>query len=196
MVYALAYGVAVLVMAGLDFLWLSNTAGPVYRRHQGAVMAESPDMRAAVAFYVVYIFGILYFAVRPALAAGDWRVALVNGALFGFFAYATYDLTNLATLKSWSLPVSLIDIAWGAFSQQCRLCRHSCCPQVWVDGLLLSHQRVWSSMPVGASANGEALITRHESALRQAAHRARKHPLPTQSAAHHWIVAPGPIAAD
>jgi uncharacterized membrane protein len=113
MVYALAYGVMVVVMAGLDFLWLSHTAGPVYHRHLGAVMAENPDMRAAIAFYLVYIFGILYFAVRPALAAGEWRLAMLNGALFGFFAYATYDLTNLATLKSWSLAVSLIDIAWG-----------------------------------------------------------------------------------
>jgi uncharacterized membrane protein len=76
-------------------------------------MAENANMRAAIAFYVVYIFGILYFAVRPALAAGDWKVALLSGALFGFFAYATYDLTNLATLKVWSVPVSLIDIAWG-----------------------------------------------------------------------------------
>jgi uncharacterized membrane protein len=77
-------------------------------------MADTPNMPAAVAFYLVYIFGVLFFAVRPALAAGDWRVGLLNGALFGFFAYATYDLTNLATLKGWSLPVSLVDIAWGA----------------------------------------------------------------------------------
>jgi uncharacterized membrane protein len=113
MAYAIAYGVAALVMAVLDFLWLSNTAGPIYHRALGAVMAENANMRAAIAFYVIYIFGILYFAVRPALAAGDWKVALIGGALFGFFAYATYDLTNLATLKVWSLPVSLLDIAWG-----------------------------------------------------------------------------------
>jgi uncharacterized membrane protein len=113
MAYGIAYGVATLLMAGLDFLWLSNTAGPIYHKALGAVMAENPDMRAAIAFYVVYIFGILFFAVRPALAAGDWKVALLSGALFGFFAYATYDLTNLSTLKVWSLPVSLIDIAWG-----------------------------------------------------------------------------------
>lgn len=113
MVYLIAYGVAALVMAGLDYLWLTNTVGPLYHRHLGAVMADVPDMRAAVAFYLVYIGGILFFAVRPALASGDWKTALLHGALFGFFAYATYDLTNLATLKSWSLPVSLIDMAWG-----------------------------------------------------------------------------------
>ena len=113
MAYVIAYGVAALVMAGLDYLWLSHTVAPLYHRHLGAVMADHPDMRAAVAFYVVYIFGILFFAVRPALASGDWRSALLGGALFGFFAYATYDLTNLATLKVWSLLVSLIDMAWG-----------------------------------------------------------------------------------
>jgi uncharacterized membrane protein len=70
-------------------------------------------MIAAVAFYLVYIAGVLVFALRPALASGDWRTAVLFGALFGFFAYATYDLTNLATLRVWSLPVSLIDMAWG-----------------------------------------------------------------------------------
>jgi uncharacterized membrane protein len=114
MAYLVAYGVAALVMGGLDYLWLTNTVEPLYHRHLGAVMAETPDMRAAVAFYLVYLFAILFFAVRPALAAGDWRVGVLHGALFGFFAYATYDLTNLATLKSWSLSVSLIDMAWGA----------------------------------------------------------------------------------
>ena len=114
MAYLIAYVAAALVMGGLDFLWLSNTSGPLYHRALGAVMAENPNMTAAVAFYLVYIAGILIFAVRPALASGDWRTAALFGALFGFFAYATYDLTNLATLKTWSLKVSLIDMAWGA----------------------------------------------------------------------------------
>lgn len=113
MAYLIAYVAAALVMGGLDYLWLSNTAGPIYHRALGAVMAENPNMTAAVAFYLVYIVGILIFAVRPALASTDWRTAALFGALFGFFAYATYDLTNLATLKAWSLKVSLIDIAWG-----------------------------------------------------------------------------------
>jgi uncharacterized membrane protein len=113
MAYAAAYLAAALVMGVLDYLWLSNTVGPLYHRALGAVMAQSPDMRAGVAFYVVYVFGILVFAVRPALASGDWKTALAMGALFGFFAYATYDLTNLATLKVWSLKIALIDMAWG-----------------------------------------------------------------------------------
>ncbi|MEY4964831.1 MAG: hypothetical protein RL274_414 [Pseudomonadota bacterium] len=115
MSYVIAYVTAALVMGGLDYLWLSNTSGPIYHRALGAVMAENPNMTAAVAFYLIYIVGIMIFAVRPALASGDWRTAAVFGALFGFFAYATYDLTNLATLKVWSLKVSLIDMAWGTF---------------------------------------------------------------------------------
>ena len=115
MSYVFAYVTAALVMGGLDYLWLSNTSGPIYHRALGAVMAENPNMTAAVAFYLIYILGIMIFAVRPALASGDWRTAAVFGALFGFFAYATYDLTNLATLKVWSLKVSLIDMAWGTF---------------------------------------------------------------------------------
>jgi uncharacterized membrane protein len=112
--YLLAYVATALIMAGLDFLWLSNTSGPLYQRALGEMMAKEPNMTAAVAFYLIYILGVLWFAVRPALAAGDWKTALLNGALFGFFAYATYDLTNLATLKVWSLQVSLIDMAWGS----------------------------------------------------------------------------------
>ena len=95
----IAYIAVLAVMAGLDFCWLSLTAGPVYHRALGAVMADTPDWMAAVTFYLLYGVGVVIFAVRPGLVASDWRIALLWGALFGFFAYATYDLTNLATLK-------------------------------------------------------------------------------------------------
>lgn len=111
----IAYVAAALVMAGLDFVWLRLTAQPIYHRALGTILAENANMAAAIAFYVIYVLGVVIFAVRPALASGDWRRALVCGAMFGFFAYATYDLTNLATLKVWSLKVSLIDMAWGTF---------------------------------------------------------------------------------
>ena len=110
-----AYAVAALVMAGLDFIWLSLTVDPLYHRALGAVLAEKPYMPAAVAFYLIYVLGIVFFAVWPALENGDWRTAVMRGAVFGFLAYATYDLTNVATLKVWSLKVSLIDMAWGTF---------------------------------------------------------------------------------
>jgi uncharacterized membrane protein len=111
----IAYIFAILVMAGLDFVWLSLTADPIYHRALGAVMAEKANMTAAAAFYIIYLVGVVVFAIMPALESGDWRSALIRGALFGFFTYATYDLTNLATLKVWSLKVSLIDMAWGTF---------------------------------------------------------------------------------
>jgi uncharacterized membrane protein len=110
---ATSYLAAALVMGVLDFLWLRTMVDPLYRPALGAMLAEKPNMPAAIAFYLVYLAGVVIFAIRPALADGDWRTALAKGALFGFFAYATYDLTNLATLKLWSLKVSLLDMAWG-----------------------------------------------------------------------------------
>lgn len=113
-VIAASYLAAALVMGILDFIWLRSMVDSVYRPGIGEVLADKPNMAAAIAFYLVYLAGVVIFAVRPALADGNWRTALVMGGLFGFFAYATYDLTNLATLKSWSLKVSLLDMAWGA----------------------------------------------------------------------------------
>ena len=112
--YLAAYLAAALVMGGLDYFWLTTMMGPFYQKVLGPIMAAEPNMKAAVAFYLIYLLGILWFAVRPALDSGDWRTATLNGALFGFFAYATYDLTNMATLRSWSLQLTLVDTAWGA----------------------------------------------------------------------------------
>jgi uncharacterized membrane protein len=113
MAYLIAYVACVLVMGALDFVWLTNTSGAVYHRDLGPLLAENPNMTVAVIFYLTYIVGVLIFAVRPALASGDWKAALLYGALFGFFTYATYDLTNYATMKVWTLRVTLLDIAWG-----------------------------------------------------------------------------------
>ena len=115
MPYLIAYLVCIVVMGGLDFLWLSNTSQALYHRDLGPLLADNPNMTVAVVFYLIFIVGILIFAVRPALASGDWRTAALYGALFGFFAYATYDLTNFATMKVWTLRVTLLDIAWGTF---------------------------------------------------------------------------------
>ena len=115
MAYLIAYLVCILVMGGLDFLWLSNTSAPLYHRDLGPLLADNPNMTVAVVFYLIFVLGILIFAVRPALASGDWRTAALYGALFGFFTYATYDLTNFATMKVWTLRVTVLDIAWGTF---------------------------------------------------------------------------------
>ncbi len=115
MAYPIAYAVCVLVMGGLDFLWLTNTSGALYHRDLGPLLADDPNMTVAVVFYLTYIVGVLIFAVRPALASGDWKSAALYGALFGFFTYATYDLTNFATMKVWTLKVTVLDMAWGTF---------------------------------------------------------------------------------
>ena len=113
MAFLIAYGVCVLVMGGLDAFWLTTASQGLYQKDLGALLAENPNMVVAVIFYVTYIVGIQIFAIRPALASGDWKTAALFGALFGFFTYATYDLTNMATMKVWTLRVTLLDIAWG-----------------------------------------------------------------------------------
>jgi len=111
---AIAYAATALVFCGLDFLWLGFIAKGYYQSQVGALLLDKPNLPVAVLFYALYIVGMLVFAVLPALEAGNGMRALVLGALFGFFAYATYDLTNLATLKGWSGGIAMLDLAWGA----------------------------------------------------------------------------------
>lgn len=99
----------------LDMLWLGLIAKNLYRENLKPLLAEDFNRLAAFGFYAVFIVGILIFAVMPALKDGNFSRAILFGALFGFFTYATYDLTNLATLKNWPLNLTFIDIAWGTF---------------------------------------------------------------------------------
>jgi uncharacterized membrane protein len=110
--FVIAYLCAAVVMLALDAVWLTSTIG-FYREHIGHLMAESVRPDGAIAFYLFYIAGIVYFAVRPALAVHSARAAASHGAVYGFMAYMTYDLTNLATLRGWPVSVVLADIAWG-----------------------------------------------------------------------------------
>ena len=110
---ASAYIVALVVFAGLDFVWLAYIARDFYRSQLGGLLAEKPLLVPALAFYLLFVLGLTIFGVAPALKDQSWRTALVQGAMFGFFAYATYDLTNLATLKDWPMALSLADLAWG-----------------------------------------------------------------------------------
>lgn len=112
-VYPRAYLGAGLVFAALDFAWLSATNASLYRPILAPVLADQVRLLPAVSFYLIYLAGLTVFAIRPALAAGGWRAALVLGGLFGFFAYATYDLTNQATLAVWATKLTLMDLAWG-----------------------------------------------------------------------------------
>lgn len=112
---AAAYFGALLVFAVIDFIWLAIIAKTYYRDGIGHLMATRINMPAAVVFYFVSVLGLTIFAILPALGpGGSWLAAARTGMLFGLFCYATYDLTNLATLKNWPLTLSLVDMAWGA----------------------------------------------------------------------------------
>lgn len=110
---AVAYVLTLAVFAVIDTAWLGAMGDRLYRPLIGSMLAENFRSAPAVAFYAIYAAGLTVFAVMPGLEDGGWKKALLWGALFGLFAYATYDLTNLATLKTWSLKLSLIDMAWG-----------------------------------------------------------------------------------
>jgi uncharacterized membrane protein len=102
-----------LVMAVLDGIWLGAVARGFYRRHLGYLMADTPNWAAAGAFYVLYAIGVAVFAVQPGVDAGSALSALWRGALFGLVAYATYDLTNMATVRGWPAILTVVDLSWG-----------------------------------------------------------------------------------
>ena len=101
-------------LAVLDALWLGVASREFYKARLGQLLLDRPLWSVAILFYLIHAAGIAVFAVPPATAAGSWLAALLYGALFGFCVYAAYDLTNLATLRGWSMVLSLVDLAWGA----------------------------------------------------------------------------------
>jgi uncharacterized membrane protein len=105
--------VTALIFFAIDMIWLGWLAKGFYRQHIGELLSRRVNWLAASIFYTIYLLGILYFAVLPSLAAAHWGAALVQGALLGALCYATYDLTNMATLKGWSWTVVVVDILWG-----------------------------------------------------------------------------------
>ena len=114
------YGICTVTFFAMDFIWLSTAVPRVYQPALGVVgkrapylLLEKPNIPVAAAFYLVYLVGLIALAVIPGLQAGNVGAALWRGALFGFVAYATYDLTNLATLRDWPLLLTLVDLAWG-----------------------------------------------------------------------------------
>lgn len=107
------YLTSLIIFFLIDILWLGFIAKDFYRNQIGHLMAVKTNWAAAIIFYSVFIGGLVWFAVNPALEKESWTHALKMGALFGFMCYATYDMTNLATLENWPLKITLIDIAWG-----------------------------------------------------------------------------------
>ncbi len=112
--YLLAYVSTGIAFALIDSVWLSSMYKRIYKPEIGDMMMDGGfRLGPAVAFYLLYIAGMLIFAVGPAMTNGRWQTALVQGAMLGFMCYMTYDLTNMATLKSWSMKVVVLDIMWG-----------------------------------------------------------------------------------
>ena len=112
--YLKLYILTVPVFFVIDMLWLGFIAKGFYREKLAAFLSPTVNWHAAIIFYLLFIVGIIFFAVAPARAKDSLFITAMYGALFGFFTYATYDLTNLATLKNWPLSVVVVDILWGA----------------------------------------------------------------------------------
>jgi uncharacterized membrane protein len=111
--YLKLYALTVPVFFIIDLIWLGVVAKGFYQKNLKYILSPNVNWTAAIIFYLIYIAGILIFAVLPAVAKDSLRHAALWGALFGFFTYATYDLTNLALLKDWPLNIVVVDILWG-----------------------------------------------------------------------------------
>ncbi|QDU58520.1 hypothetical protein Pan181_47580 [Aeoliella mucimassa] len=115
LLYLKIYAVALVTFLAIDIVWLAAVARGFYQKHLGYLLAEQPNLYAAGVFYLLFVAGMVVFATMPALAAGSFWRALALGAFFGLVTYATYDLTNQATVKQWPWIVTAIDLTWGAF---------------------------------------------------------------------------------
>ncbi|QDG76441.1 DUF2177 family protein [Labrenzia sp. PHM005] len=111
--FATAYVTTAIVFFAVDYVWLSQIATRFYFDRIGHLLMDRPNMAAAAAFYLIYVVGIVVFAVGPALKNDSLAYAVIYGALFGFFTYATYDVTNYATMKNWPVIVVVVDVVWG-----------------------------------------------------------------------------------
>jgi uncharacterized membrane protein len=113
MTFLKLYLVAFCLFLGLDFLWLGFIAKDIYRHELGFLLAKQFKMLPAVLFYLIYIAGLVFFCIHPAVEKRSCLIALATSAFFGLIAYATYDLTNLATLNNWPTKIVVIDLIWG-----------------------------------------------------------------------------------
>ncbi len=111
---ALGYVVVLLIFGAIDFAWLSTMGPRLYRPVLGDILANDLRLAPAIAFYLLFPIGIVIFAVAPAVKTDSIVTALIYGLLFGGMAYATYDLTNFATLRNWTLQITILDIVYGA----------------------------------------------------------------------------------
>jgi uncharacterized membrane protein len=108
------YLAAITVFFAIDMIWLGLIAKDFYKKQIGFLMRPDIHWPAAIAFYLLFVVGLVLFVIQPALQRSSWTHALLYGALFGLICYATYDLSNLATLKDWPVVVTVVDLIWGA----------------------------------------------------------------------------------
>ncbi len=113
--YVIAYVATLVVFIAIDFVWLSSMANVLYRPVLKEILLPDFRLAPAIAFYLLFPLGLVIFGVAAGIRSGNWTDALLYGAMFGFFAYATYDLTNQATLKNWETKLTVIDMIWGSF---------------------------------------------------------------------------------
>jgi uncharacterized membrane protein len=111
--YLKLYFASLIAFFAIDMVWLGLVARTLYRKYLGFLMAPSPNWLAAIIFYLLFVVGILVFVVVPGLEGNALKTTLIRAALFGLITYATYDLTNLATLKDWPVLITIVDLAWG-----------------------------------------------------------------------------------
>jgi len=107
------YGITLPIFFALDMVWLGVVAKSFYAKHIGFLMKSNVNWAAALLFYALFIAGLVFFVIAPAVQKASWTHALLFGALFGLITYATYDLTNLATMKDWPVVVTVVDLMWG-----------------------------------------------------------------------------------
>lgn len=113
MLLVINYSIALVSFLLIDFIWLGLVASDFYQNQIGQLLREKFLLLPAFIFYLIFVFGLLVFAVSPALSQNSMTRALILGGLFGFVAYATYDLTNFATIREWPLLLTIVDMLWG-----------------------------------------------------------------------------------
>ena len=113
MIWLAYFAVTFVVFMGIDLVWLGFVAKNIYSKYLGYLMAPKVNWLAALVFYVIFIIGILYFVIAPSLVDRDFTQLVIRAMLFGFITYATYDLTNLATVRDWPITITIIDLIWG-----------------------------------------------------------------------------------
>jgi len=128
--YLILYAACAIVFFPLDFIWLSRMSGRFYRSQLGPLLADKPNFAIAGTFYLAYVLGIVILVAAP--AEGDVLRALLFGAVLGFVAYGTYDLTNLSTMRGFTVAVAVVDMAWGTF-----LTAVSAAGGVWIAGMFI-----------------------------------------------------------